>query len=177
MGGQKGTQRRARCSRRESEQRPDKVIIEKEKRENYISVGIIRAKESRQIEDAYNVTEQNYSTTGQILSEQMASQRELLITKKGGVSVGEREAAGSQGNWVGVLAPSPPHSLPSGAHLLACPGQSFRSRHQGHRPEWRSVTFWQHGPFKNLVKFINLPRKDFMCAYTRFFIPSPEGHV
>jgi len=31
MGGQKGTQRQATCSRKESGQRPDKVIIEKGK--------------------------------------------------------------------------------------------------------------------------------------------------
>jgi hypothetical protein len=30
-GGQKGTQRHAMCSRKESEQRPDKVVIEKDK--------------------------------------------------------------------------------------------------------------------------------------------------
>lgn len=50
--GQRGTQRHATCSRTESEQRPGEVVIEKEKRENYISVGIIRVRGSRQMEGA-----------------------------------------------------------------------------------------------------------------------------
>jgi hypothetical protein len=51
-GGQKGAQSLAMCSRKESEQRPGEAVIEKEKRENYISVGIIRVKESRPMEGA-----------------------------------------------------------------------------------------------------------------------------
>lgn len=101
MGGQKGTQRHAMCCGKESGQRPEQVIIEKEKWENDIPVGIIRAKESRQMEVAWDVTEQNIqSTPGQIPLAQIVSQRNLFMTKKArSVNTGEEVAARSQEDW------------------------------------------------------------------------------
>lgn len=98
--GQRGTQRHATCSRKESEQRPGEVVIEKEKRENYISVGIIRVRGSRQMEGAENVREQNIRNMPRVKSRKSkrCHKEQFFITTA--ATKGKRNRVeGQEGKW------------------------------------------------------------------------------